>query len=1188
MQYKIVGIAQVYNELRKGNLERFVKYVMPLVDALVVYDDASTDGSYEYMPNHTPHVIRGTRNDFTDEVSHKQTLLDHALKLEPDFILWLDADEVLSRNAESRLQELCAHCMENGLDGMSIHELNLWRSYSWRRVDNAYDDGWFVRLWRVTRGMSFTQAAPGLHQAHYPPSIQKIERATDVQVIHYGFASERWLAYKYLTYKTHGQSGWALDRLLDETTLKLEKVPPEVFPEGLWADDKRPEKRSFRDALRSAEQYRAEVFVPGVSIICLIYKSVKWLEFVYEQVLRYTDLSNKEFFFVANDASETVLCYLRDHYIPHVIWNNTLEQHQEWYINNVYRAWNYGARVARGDYLLFINSDMAFSPGWFERLFEKLNGRNCVTARLTESGKLTSGEYAISQDFGRSVEEYDEDSFLNYAKSISESAAKDGGLFMPLLIRRADFLRVSGYPEGNIVPGSDLLNPSIAKKGEPCVSGDAVLMQKLQSIGIQHQTTFDSIVYHFQCGEMDESPSEVVHQTKPSVIICNDYLRGRMGEKVMWGFLLDSLPNSAGVDMTVVGTDGDFAHNAWGYIQRCYPQSAIIVQNATFIDLVDPDRFTIAYLQDNLREMGRPSERQERNLHRADLLVTNSRLTVLSYPEFQFEVIPIGVDATLFRPMDKTMLRREFGFPSGKIGIFVGDFTEVKGWSKVQKLVEGRKDIFWILVSKDTAGRPAVALKQESYSTQHKDKKTYQADNCRTYNMIEQSLLAKLLNCADFFIIGSSVETECLAAVEACMCDIPVVMRKTGVFADFTEEERTQTGVFGDDFEQAVDLIFARSFSPRKVMLDKGLSLEAMICRWVKVLQQAHLTVALRNAKMQNKNRAQMASTDMLPLVSIITPAYNRASYLDETIQSVLKQDYPRIEYIVLDDGSTDNTKEVLEKYTGRVIWETHPNMGETRTVNKGWSMAHGEIVAVVNSDDPLLPGAVSAAVAFMQLHPDILVAYPNWNVIGPDSKVTGHAQVLEYDYLYMLRRHHCIVGPGAFIRRKAFELAGMRDPEFKYVADFEYWLRLGLHGKFARIPKTLATWREHPDAASLSHKGAAMANEHIRLMQKLYSRPDLPPEVRKIRAEAFSWAHHIAAVTAGTARGAAVKHHLKSMLYHPRSYLSNLARLAMVLSAILRVILPKSLFNVLAQVWRTVRPILAKGLGLLRRSSIG
>ncbi len=299
--------------------------------------------------------------------------------------------------------------------------------------------------------------------------------------------------------------------------------------------------------------------------------------------------------------------------------------------------------------------------------------------------------------------------------------------------------------------------------------------------------------------------------------------------------------------------------------------------------------------------------------------------------------------------------------------------------------------------------------------------------------------------------------------------------------------------------------------------------------------------------------------TDSLPLVSIITPAYNRASYLDETIQSVLAQDYPRIEYIVLDDGSTDDTREVLAKYTGRIIWETHPNMGETRTVNKGISMAKGEIVAVVNSDDPLLPGAVNEAVAFMQAYPDIMVAYPDWDYIGPTSEVTGHIQVREYDYLYMLKRHYCTPGPGAFIRRKAFELTEMRDPEFKYVADLEYWLRLGLYGKFARIPKTLATFRVHPDSASVSHRGKAMAAEHIRLMEKFYSRPNLPPEVLRARHEAFAWAHLVAALTVGVSRWSVLEHCSKAILYHPCSVLANLKR-GMV---ILRLLFPLSAFLV-------------------------
>jgi glycosyltransferase involved in cell wall biosynthesis len=272
-----------------------------------------------------------------------------------------------------------------------------------------------------------------------------------------------------------------------------------------------------------------------------------------------------------------------------------------------------------------------------------------------------------------------------------------------------------------------------------------------------------------------------------------------------------------------------------------------------------------------------------------------------------------------------------------------------------------------------------------------------------------------------------------------------------------------------------------------------------------------------------------------------------------------------------LDDGSTDNTREVLGKYTGRLAWETHPNMGETRTVNKGLSMAHGEILAVVNSDDPLLPGAVTTAVAFMLLHPSILVAYPDWNYIGPDSKVTGHLQVPEYDYLFMVRRHHCSVGPGAFIRRQALELTGGRDPEFKYVADFEYWLRLGLYGKFARIPKTLATFRVHTDSASVSAKGKVMADEHIRLVKNYYSRDDLPPEVVKVRAQAFAWAYWVAGVTAGTEWWLATKYFIITVFYYPPIFFISIAQVLFRIAPRL----PKPIFKIIQWGWHMFQIIL-------------
>lgn len=255
--------------------------------------------------------------------------------------------------------------------------------------------------------------------------------------------------------------------------------------------------------------------------------------------------------------------------------------------------------------------------------------------------------------------------------------------------------------------------------------------------------------------------------------------------------------------------------------------------------------------------------------------------------------------------------------------------------------------------------------------------------------------------------------------------------------------------------------------------------------------------------------------------------------------------------------------------------------MGETKTVNKGWGMAHGDIVTVVNSDDILLPGAIGAAAAFMQAHPDVLVAYPDWDYLSPDSRIVGHYQVREYDFLYMLRRHYCTPGPGAFIRRGAFELAGMRNPEFRYVADFEYWLELGLVGKFARIPKTLAAFRVHPGSATVSHRGALMANEHITLVRKFYSRPDLSTEVLKVRAEAFAWAHWVAGVTTGPNRLRALKHYLIAIGYHPRSFFTNLSLWQSVASTVL----PKPVFELMLRVARRAIPVAATLRNSMRRS---
>jgi len=246
-------------------------------------------------------------------------------------------------------------------------------------------------------------------------------------------------------------------------------------------------------------------------------------------------------------------------------------------------------------------------------------------------------------------------------------------------------------------------------------------------------------------------------------------------------------------------------------------------------------------------------------------------------------------------------------------------------------------------------------------------------------------------------------------------------------------------------------------------------------------------------------------------LVTVITPTYNQADYLDETIQSVLNQDYPNLEYIVLDDGSKDNTIEILKKHGDRIIWDSHPNMGEARTVNKGFSLAKGEIISVVNSDDPLLPGAIQNIVRLMCENPEIGVAYPDWNMIDADGRIIRRIQTFDYSYINMLRWHHCVPGPGTFFRRDVMSKLNGRDPQFRYVSDFDFWLRAGLITDFARIPVTMATFRMHAGSASSSQASEDMAEEHIRLINKIYSLPYITDEALKVKREAYGSAYYIA-----------------------------------------------------------------------------
>lgn len=248
------------------------------------------------------------------------------------------------------------------------------------------------------------------------------------------------------------------------------------------------------------------------------------------------------------------------------------------------------------------------------------------------------------------------------------------------------------------------------------------------------------------------------------------------------------------------------------------------------------------------------------------------------------------------------------------------------------------------------------------------------------------------------------------------------------------------------------------------------------------------------------------------PRVTIITPVYNCAKYIGETIQSVVSQDYKNIKHIVIDDASTDEP--VYPKETPkRLVLRQMFNYGEQKTVNSALRLVESEYFMIVNADDPLLKYCtVSRLVDFMEANPDILCAYPDYRVIDEHGKIRTHTKIRDYDFQWMIRHNNWLPSVGSIFRSMLIKDIGYRDTSYKWLGDAEYWLRVGLAGKMAHVPIELACWRKHEDQLT-NQKSRVRALEHIRVMRDMFDKPDLPDYIRCIENEAICWSYFTAAV---------------------------------------------------------------------------
>lgn len=247
---KIVGVVQFHNE-GSGNLLRCLDSMSKHCDEIVCFDDGSTDNSLEIAKQFTKQLIINPENDFKNEIYHKEALLTRALSLRPDWIFWIDADEVVAENGNIR--EQCEIGDKKGFDGFMFHEVNLWKSLRWYRIDSQFGEGWFFRLWKNNGNLHY-EPHEGLHQPSFPLGMTN-PQYSPIKIIHYGFSTKEKIIQKYKMYLEHGMTTSVLRRFIFEQNLQFESVKKEWFPNGgINLDEKQPEQIKEEEWLRLINQ----------------------------------------------------------------------------------------------------------------------------------------------------------------------------------------------------------------------------------------------------------------------------------------------------------------------------------------------------------------------------------------------------------------------------------------------------------------------------------------------------------------------------------------------------------------------------------------------------------------------------------------------------------------------------------------------------------------------------------------------------------------------------------------------------------------------------------------------------------------------------------------------------------------------------------------------------------------------
>ncbi len=247
------------------------------------------------------------------------------------------------------------------------------------------------------------------------------------------------------------------------------------------------------------------------------------------------------------------------------------------------------------------------------------------------------------------------------------------------------------------------------------------------------------------------------------------------------------------------------------------------------------------------------------------------------------------------------------------------------------------------------------------------------------------------------------------------------------------------------------------------------------------------------------------------PPVSILTPSFNQARYLEATIQSVLSQDYPRIEYLIVDGGSTDSSVDIIKKYSDRLAWwVSEKDRGQTDAINKGFARATGDILAWINSDDTYEPGAVSAAVKYLLEHPEAGMVYADCNYINEDGRAIGRFPAAQTDLPRLRRGYVHIPQQTMFFRADLWKQVGPLDPSFYFAMDYDLWTRIAARSELKYLAgQVWANFRIHTSGKTIAADDRCwpeMLRVHYRDGGSFFAPIVAKYYIRKLVAPLWAW----------------------------------------------------------------------------------